>query len=65
MYQCVQHTAPVYLCELMQPKKISNYCIVSYARDHLQVLESGSEFDGDGDNSAPAVQLNRIRYTSK
>ena len=35
VYQCVQQTAPTYLCELLHEKKKSKYGIRSYELDHL------------------------------
>ena len=47
VYQCVQQTAPTYLCELLHEKKKSKYGIRSYELDHLHIPDSGTKTYGD------------------
>ena len=47
VYQCVQQTAPTYLCELVHEKKKSKYGIPSYELDHLHIPDSETKTYGD------------------
>ena len=45
--QCVQQTAPTYLCELLHEKKKSKYGIRSYELEHLHIPDSETKTYGD------------------
>ena len=47
VYQCVQQTAPTYLCELLHEKKKSKYGIRSYELEHLHIPDSETKTYGD------------------
>ena len=46
VYQCVQQTAPTYLCELLHEKKKSKYGIRSYELEHLHIPDSETKTYG-------------------
>ena len=47
VYQCVQQTAPTYLCERLHEKKKSKYGIRSYELEHLHIPDSETRTYGD------------------
>ena len=47
VYQCVQQTAPTYLCELLHEKKKSKYGIRSYELEHLHIPDPETKTYGD------------------
>ena len=47
LHQCVQQTAPTYLCELLHEKKKSKYGIRSFELEHLHIPDSETKTFGD------------------